>query len=159
MLFIVAVGCPKYAPLLGYIKCKSKLFVSSSVLLKSLSVFITVVEEAEELVTRPAICIFVSSASCTNTTSPTLKAPPFIPVLKVITSFSSFSVSKCHLPNLCACPCEVQPNAVIALLITLPVLAISLSSVTISTACLNEFSGSFQLTFISFVLNLFEEPE
>ena len=100
MLLIVAVGCAIYAPPLGYIKCKSKLSVPFR--LNALSVSITVVVEAFAVDILPENCTSLSSASCTRITSPATKAPPLIPVLNVTISFSNFSVSKCHLPSLCA---------------------------------------------------------
>ena len=78
-----------------------------------------------------------SSASWILITSPGLRtAPALIPVAKVTTSLSNLSVNKCHLPYLCACPCDVQPNAVTVFLVILPDFCISSMSSTTSVACL-----------------------
>ena len=107
----------------------------------------------EELDTLPLYLMLSTSASCISTTSPGFKNPALIEVAKPTPSVSIISESKFHLPNLCACPLEVQPKATTSLGIILPVSKILFVSSTISTCCLNIASGSFQVTLIWLDLN------
>ena len=71
---------------------------------KSLSVLIIVVVEDDEVVTRPLQTTSCKSGSCTFITSPGFNAKAFSPVLNVMASFSSCSVSSKYLPYLTAWP-------------------------------------------------------
>ena len=70
------------------------------------------------------------------------------PVEKVTVSVFNFSLAKAHLPNLRACPLEVQPNADIFFTFGYdPSFAKSSLSCTYSIVCLQKLSGLLQVTF------------
>ena len=102
--------------------------------------------------TLPLAIILSASWSWTFIKSPGRRKEALIPVVKLTSSVSSVSVRKCHLPNLCACPSEVTPNATTSLVIILPVESLLSVSYIVRTLCLKSSPGLFDVTLIWFGL-------